>query len=338
MPRISPLLIAAFLISCLQMSAQETTISITDVNEDGFPDSLLVQRSSTRSAYGFGEVTLVDGQTQGRFTITLHQPPSAFLNIVEVPDKLFEVAQQQTLATMAEKILPPPAITPDPSLWWILNGLRAQQQPEDHPYFDLIIDPQPKWLSTTFYLPQSYYLRFGEGTYAGKVPLGASAPKQGLLVYSGHNHNFYTDQGKPTNKLEPLPGYEQSLFKSRHGLVQKNEAGAHRWIFVSEYALTGAPEKLRWSSIGEVHVWQKLLILRHLVPVAGGENIYLIDLETGKTARLRGRSFSGEDDRISIKLEGDMLLLKGILMGDSDDGGPYKSFSLPKLWEALQHI
>jgi len=255
-----------------------------------------------------------------------------------VPEWLAAPEQKALLAIMAGKILPHLSITPDPSLRWIIKGRQSRQQPIDHPHFDLVFDPSPPWLSTQFYLPESYFLPYGKGTYVGEVPTGYDSPEEGLLVYYGHNHRDYKQRssGEPY-KLAAVSGLEGKIFRTQHGLIQKNEAGQHRWIFVTDATLTGAPDKLRWTSIGKVEIWNdQLLILQHRKPVAGGESIFLIDLETGRTAQLHNELFSGPDDFLTLQVEGDELLLKGTLPGDSKEGGTFHRFSLAALAKELR--
>lgn len=314
----------------------QTEITLADLNGDGSQDSLRVS-SGFGSGSGLKKAVFTDGSTGLQHTLQTASSFGSFISLVEVPEWLANPEQQALLAIMTEKILPPPAITPDPSLRWILNARRTRHIPTDHPYFNLVFAPNPKWLSTQFYLPESYFLPYGKETYAGEVPTGQDAPEQGLLVYYGHNHNNnkQSTAGQFIGLVE-VPGLEGQVYMSHHGLIQKNEAGAHRWIFVTDAPLTGAPDKLRWSSIGNVEVWNdQLLILQHRKPVSGGESIFLIDLETGHTARLHNELFSGPDDLLTLKIDGDELLLKGTLPGDSKEGGKFHRFSLATLAKGL---
>lgn len=315
----------------------ETEITLADLNGDGNQDSLRVS-SSSGSGFGSKKAVFTDGKTGLQHTLQTASSFGTFIALIKVPEWLAAPEQKTVLAAMTNKILPPPAITPDPSLRWILNGRRTKQELTEHQYFNLTFDPNPKWLSTQFYLPGSYFLPYGDGTYAGEVPTSGDAPEKGLLVYYGHNHK--NTKSRRTGQfigLTETPGLEGKIFQSWHGLVQTNEAGQQRWLFVTDAALTGAPDKLRWSSIGEVKVWDdRLLILQHRKPVSGGESIFLIDLKTGRTARLRNELFSQPDDFLSLKLEGDELLLKGTMPGDSKEGGTFQRFSLKDLAKGLQ--
>ena len=332
----SALIIFLIVLSGGLFGQPKAEVIVADINNDGRIDSLRIF-SDSGSGFGFKEAVFVDGHTLQQHTLRTASSFGTFINLVEVPEWLAAPEQKAVLAAMTGKILPPPAITPDPSLRWMLNGRRSRQAPKDHPYFDLVFDPNPKWLSTQFYLPQSYFLPYGKGTYAGEVPTGNDAPEQGLLVYYGHNHRINKQRAPgPLTGLVEVPGLEGKMFKTHHGLIQTNEAGAHRWIFVTDAALTGAPDKLRWPSVGKVEVWDdRLLILQHRKPVSGGESIFLIDLETGRTARLHNELFSGPDDFLTLQIEEDELLLKGTLPGDSKEGGTFKRFSLATLAKAI---
>ncbi|WP_044101762.1 hypothetical protein [Neolewinella persica] len=63
-------------------------------------------------------------------------------------------------------------------------------------------------------------------------------------------------------------------------------------------------------------------MLQHRKPVSGGEAIFLIDLKTGRTARLRSELFSQPDDFLTLQIEGNELLLKGTLPGNSKEASP----------------
>jgi hypothetical protein len=320
-------------------SQPKTEITAADLNGDGKLDSLNTF-SDSGSGFGSKEVVFTDGQTGIQHTLRTASSFGSIITIVEVSEWLADPEQRALLTLMAGIILPPLAITPDPSLRWIIKGRQSRQQPDDHPYFDLVFDPNPKWLSTEFYLPESYFLPYGKGTYAGEVSVGDVVPKQGLLIYYGHNHrNNRSRHSGQSNGLAEVPGLEGNIFQTSHGLVQKNKAGQHRWLFVSDAALTGSPDKLRWTSIGKVDIWDgRLLILQHRKPVSGGEAIFLIDLKTGRTARLHNELFSDYDDLLSLKIEGDELLLKGTMPGESREGGTFKRFSLAMLANALRNF
>jgi hypothetical protein len=337
MARLNPYLLTfLFVLSGSLFGQPNPEVIVADINEDGKVDSL---RTFGESGSGFGhkEVVFIDGKTGKRHQLITSSSFGSLISLVEVPEWLAEPEQRALLAVMAAKILPPPAITPDPSLRWIIKGRQSRQQPTDHSHFDLVFAPSPPWLSTTFYPPESYFLPYGKGTYAGEVPTGYDSPEKGLLVYYGHNHrgSKRRTSGQPY-ELEAVPGLDGKVFRTQHGLVQKNEAGQHRWIFVTDAALTGAPDKLRWTSIGKMAIWNnQLLILQHRKPVSSGESIFLIDLETGRTARLRNELFSDYDDLLTLRVEGDDLLLKGTLPGKSKEGGTFHRFSLANLAKAL---
>jgi hypothetical protein len=61
-----------------------------------------------------------------------------------------------------------------------------------------------------------------------------------------------------------------------------------------------------------------LLILQHKKPVSGGTAVFLIDLASGRTARLRHDLLGEPDDRITFSVDGDSLGLKATSLGDAE--------------------
>jgi hypothetical protein len=66
-----------------------------------------------------------------------------------------------------------------------------------------------------------------------------------------------------------------------------------------------------------VAVWrERLLVLQHRLPVSGGTAVFLINLASGKMARLRRDLLGEPDDRITFTVTGDALSLKATMPGD----------------------
>ena len=85
------------------------------------------------------------------------------------------------------------------------------------------------------------------------------------------------------------------ILKTSHGQIANNE-NKYKWIFVTDEELTGAPRKLRWSSIGEVILKDKYLLLTINLTGSGNDfddngirnqNYFLININSGKVGRIK---------------------------------------------------
>lgn len=173
---------------------------------------------------------------------------------------------------MEEILLPRKANTPDPSLQWILQGLKQQRRLSNMKYFDVFITQGIQWQPLPIQIPENYYLE----RYDEQSPV----PFAYYLVYGGDKHylNVKTD-----TLTEIYQDDNIRLWATSHGIIlQKKDQYA--WIFVTDIELTGAPDKLRWPSIGYIKKVENILIVNHLRPVMSDDKIYLIDLDTGKCA------------------------------------------------------
>ncbi len=67
----------------------------------------------------------------------------------------------------------------------------------------------------------------------------------------------------------------------------KKKGQQYRWLFISDLQLTGSPEKLRWSSIQKLSLYDGLLILEQSLPPMRDNRFFIIDPISAKCARIK---------------------------------------------------
>lgn len=319
-----------------QLSAQvETKDCIADLNHDGIIDTLdftsdydkLVSFTDGRS----GEKTSVPREEYCRCQIR---------SVTPIPPVLWLPENVDVLALIKAGLWPQERAEPDPSFAWILRGLENRREIKKHPHFDLVIDPGLVCEPGNVELPSTYSVLLGSkvfqhsltGHYYMKV-----TTDRGYATYYGHNHYQRRDPRADSVVLVATTT-DFEIYRTSHGLYAQSPTDYH-WLFVTDHALTGAPDKLRWASIGDVAVWQdRLLLLQHRLPVSGGTAVFLIDLDTGRTARLRPYMVGEPDDRISFMIKGDSLAIKATPPGNEEKTEVDLVFPLMTLLEEMTRL
>ena len=225
------------------------------------------------------------------------------------------------LAIIKTELLPEERLQPDASFSWILRGLANRRRMTDHPHFDLVVSPGLEKLPGRVDLPGTYSVPVS-GEAFGNLLKGSFfdrplAINQGYAIYYGHNH-YQRRNPQADSVVLVATTAELDIYRTSHGLFAQSST-SHHWLFVTDHALTGAPDKLRWASIGDVAIWdERLLILQHHRPVSGGTAMFLIDLESGRVGRLRRDLIGEPDDRITFTAKDDSLSLKATMPGEAE--------------------
>ncbi|MBK8492401.1 MAG: hypothetical protein IPL49_16320 [Saprospirales bacterium] len=236
----------------------ETTFRIADFNRDGAPDTLS-HFDDSGSGFGGRYITLSDGQSGARFELNTFGCFCEIRREVGFPQGL-DTAFRKAIETL----FPPKKATPDGSLNWIIYGLDHRKEIENSTYFKEVIPFPNDWIAGPIELPSVYSL-----------DLGADS----LLIYYGHNHYDQNERGPGQDSLTKVstsPDYE--VWKTQHGLLAK-KGQAYKWIFVTDAALTGAPEKLRRASIGDVVIDGPYVFLQQNQSLDDTGVLWVIDLE-----------------------------------------------------------
>lgn len=304
------------------LTAQPTSNGRTnDLNQDGIPDTLAFADDPTPCDYNY-LATFTDGKTGERTGIPHADYCRCHIrSLIPIPPALLRPGNAEALALIKTKLLAEERSTPDPSFAWILRGLATRRQLKKHPHFDLVIDPGLECQAGNVQLPSTYSVpvigKAFSHLLAGSHFAQPVAANQGYATYYGHNHYQRRDPRADSVVLvATTPNFQ--IYRTSHGLFAQSSTAYH-WLFVTDHALTGAPDKLRWASVGEVAVWEnRLLILQHRRPVSRGTAVFLIDLASGRVGRLRQDLFGEPDDRITFTVVDGSLALKATAPGEEE--------------------
>lgn len=243
-----------------------------DVNADGVVDTI---RSNDSSGSGFSSsfFSIMNGKTGEEYTVTSEYCFCSLRNRIDIPPALLKSENTRFKSYLEQHLFSiPKRAAPDASLQWILESNAVQLQIPDNPYFDQCIHTGLNWYDLPIEIPADYYLEF-----PSRLPADTSAF---FLDYAGRNHylNWKGDTLQIRYSDDSL-----RILSTMHGILLQKK-NRYAWIFVTDPMVTGAPDKLRWASIGQVKMVGNWLLLRHHRPVFSEDKIFLIDLQTGKSA------------------------------------------------------
>ena len=262
------------------------TVRLSDFNGDDAVDTLSYYDSSG-SGFGGRFIRLVNGKT-GAIVET-----STYGCFCEIRREVFFPKDLDTSFRQAiEALLPKRRPAPDGSLAWIIHGLFNRKKIEGNGFFKEIIPFPNTWKRGPVEPPFVYSVKMGvdsllflhvEGNERETLP--AEKASTGCLLYYGHNHFDQTIANPADRKPERVATTsDYQIYKTQHGLIAQKD-GAHKWIFATDIALTGAPEKLRWPSIGEVKAEGPYVFLEQVSPTDETSVLWVIDVENGVCGR-----------------------------------------------------
>lgn len=287
---------------------QNQKIIVNDFNNDAYVDTLI---SFYEGGSGFGGtyITLVNGKTGERFEMNDFGCFCDIKQIILIPPVLLLPENQSFFDAMKDELLPDNKKVPDASLQWLLTSHENYRTITDNPYYDLVVKTPISWNKSEIAIPGNYYIDIKMDTMQKFIDTVMEIPKWyeaksqlGYLLYYGQNHfSNYDSKG-----LELVAtSTEYKVFKSFHGIViEKNNAYA--WVFVTDYRLTGGPEKMRWESIGSVNLIGDFLFVQLISSETFFDPIFIIDLKTGICARLKPASnewfysYSIDDNKLIV--------------------------------------
>lgn len=315
------LTIFLYLISSQVFGQQGNKIIVADFNKDGVVDTLNPFYDKGSSFRG-GFVQIVNGKTNETFELV--NDGECFCQIryvVLISPALNKPKNALFLEAFKKHLLPENRTVPDPSLDWIIRSSFSRVKLDGNSFFDIIIDPQTSWLNEEFEYPYNYYVEITGDTLTQLYDRHSEAPKwfnkkeskqknKGFLVYRAHNH--YRNKSGDSLKLSASNSLYK-VFSTSHGVFVK-KGDTHKWVFMSDFLLTGAPGKLRWESIKRVKLFDKYLLIHQDLPVTDSYRLFVIDIETGILGRLK-YSFSNhgddaDDELVTSSIEGESIILK----------------------------
>ncbi|MEM1134736.1 MAG: hypothetical protein AAGI07_02770 [Bacteroidota bacterium] len=334
-----------FILFCCFISFQvfgqhDTTFIIEDFNRDGAVDTL-VSYYQGGSGFGGRQVTVTNGKNNERYALSNDGCFCEIKRTILVPSNLNRVESQPFLNAMKKQLLPPKKDSPESSLAWMINGAFRNLQLDSNIFFDLIVDPQTKWVDKKYKNPTNYYLEISGDTLHQLYDTYARRPvnttNKGFLVYYAHNHYMRYWSGRILSRNRKI--HQDSLLladssksykvlHTAHGVVVR-KGNSHKWVFISDVDLTGAPEKLRWESVVRVKLVGKYVLIQQRLPPEGRVKLFLVNIETGRCGRMKfdfdERKNRGHDS---------FTIQHGDIMLNTEKG--QLQFNLNELFEALE--
>lgn len=290
----------------VSLSAQHTSITQEDFNDDGIEDVLKCSYE-IGSNFGGGNCELVDGKTKNKFTLSNYGCFCAIKKRVFVSPELRKKENEYFLHTLKKEILPLFKPVPDQSLYWIIKSGLNTQKLTKHPYFDLIFNPEIFWRQGEPEPPFTYSIEIGAETLSKitteeqtSFSQNVSSDHKDYLVYYGDTH-FTTENEEIKNFISVAADDTYEILKTAHGVIAKKE-NTYKWLFVTDMDINASPKKLRWASIENLVLHDKHLILKQSLAPDPEYHIYVIDIESGIGGRLN--------------IDFDLLLEKGVKILD----------------------
>ena len=312
------ILVFLILIVSSALHAQgEMKYVIDDFNNDGYQDTMEYHYDGG-SGYGGIWCTLSDGSNDAVFKMNSWGCFCDIRFFVLIPPELQKEENASFLKEFEKILLPEKKEKPDPSLQWINEAENSKTVVKDSliENFDLFFNVDLKWNQGPIEIHTRYYLeKQGDEldrhyfTQGRKPEWYDKELNQGWLIYNGNLHNgtLFRDQGSTIIKNEIQL---DSISSTSVGIsIHKNNKYA--WVFVSDFEVTGGPEKLRWPSIGKMELIGDHLIVEHNKTPSGVNSLLVINLKNGKVGRLKHycNGFEVKDGKIIIEEDGVKLPL-----------------------------
>ena len=305
---------------------QDTETIHEDFNGDGYTDALSCYYSGG-SGFGGRYCELKNGATNEIYEVNTQGCFCQIKNAILIPPVLGKKENKSFLEAIKKKLLPAWKDSPDPSLQWIINANNSNYELSDNIYFDLIISSPTEWVEGNIELPGTYYIDLKGNALHQLYILDLEPPDwynqkeyEGWLIYYGHNH-YRNPTGDSLTLADSSRSYK--AYKTSHGLIIKKEE-SYAWVFVTDFDLTGGPQKLRWESIKKVRISDNYVIVEQSRAPGETTNIFVIDIETGICGRMKFTSNFPEP----FFIENGKLLV--------EDAGYKKSFMLDEIFNELK--
>ncbi len=256
-----------------------------DFNNDKIIDTL-IDNYSSGSNFGGSDFTIIDGKTKEEYTLSNYGCYCSFTNLITVPDSLLLEKNASFFDVLRTKAVTQKRDTIDATLEWLLSASFNSKYLKEHSYFKTIFNPKTKWESHKAFLPESYHIEVSGDTLQQltsqyeKKPVSESS-KAFLVYYTSAHYVETLDNEPPVAKNET---YE--IYKTPHTVYAK-KGDTHKWLFISETGITGAPGKLRWYSINHVELVGDYVLIHQDIPPANAYVIHIVNVETQRVGSLK---------------------------------------------------
>lgn len=304
------LTILVFIISVPLFGQRDTILKISDFNEDGYIDTL---KSYYDGGSGFGGryVKIANGKSDEIYEINSSGCFCEIRSTILVPPVLLESKNISFLEAIKNQLLPKRQNTADPSLDWIIKGSFHHQELDSNIYFDLIIDPQTPWTEKKMEIQENYYMEIKNDSLGKVYSTPYETPDwyvkgegKGFLIYNSNQHG----NNPGTEFLLSDSNSLYQVYRTKHGVVVQ-KGNLHKWVFISDYPLTDAPEKLRWESIGKVILMDHYLFIQQKLTLDNASHLYMLDIETGTCGRFNQYMFDSDGKDVLFRLEAKKIIL-----------------------------
>ncbi|GAA4111927.1 hypothetical protein GCM10022393_09970 [Aquimarina addita] len=277
---------------------------IEDINKDSVLDTLFSFYESG-STFGGTDLKIRNGKTKEVFKFSTYRCYCGIQNVFLVPTALNAVENKFFLRRIQKELFPKMKDTPDPSLQWIISGYFSNKKIKGNTYFETLIYPDIPWDTVKVEMPDNYSLLIKGDTLKTLYNTNESDTDTFQIVEKSNAFLLYCGSCVSYNNSSFDVTISNDLYKvyrTSHGIyIAKGEL--QKWIFISDWGLTGSPEKLRWDSIGEIILRGSYLIFQHQVPPDTEDNVFVVNLESGVLGKLKYQF-----DRVNYNVKADYLL------------------------------
>lgn len=276
-------------------------IIFKDLNNDKRKDSI-IKNTVDGSSFSSTSITIVDGKSRRRFTLTENYDYSSFLSIVPIPKegKHFynSFIEHELYGNKARSDL-------DPSLKWLLS-CKDQSADISSQFFDKKIIYPPEWIKTELKISQNYHARIDKKLISGF--LNSELPS--LDEYNEVWVNYYSHNHKEINLADSLNENGLKAFRTNHGVIIK-KGDCFSWIFISDSKVIDAHEKLRWPSIKKVILYDNYAFILQDNVSLNEKYIFLVNYDKGIVLRLNKDhlNLSNVDD---FHIQNGLMIIKSI--------------------------
>jgi len=290
------------------------TIQIKDFNQDGLNDTL------TYESYGnsVNEIQYVDGSTGKQYSFYNYPSYNDFLYFIPISKDIINVLELlNSIQELFFSNLKRSKITPE--LKWLISAYEFSNDENSNPHYSRIYKVPKDWYNWPPIFPEAIYMIVDTDTL--KIPdyyrREGENSQFGWLLYYGHNHRQFINNQIKSDFTKTKSTNTFDLYKSSHGLLMRNEE-QFSWLFHSNSNLTGGPEKLRWTSIEKVLIYEKFVFVHHKSPIRGENKVFVINTENGTVGDLKFENafLNNKIKCFSINILDNVLIVKSTISND----------------------
>jgi hypothetical protein len=280
------LFLILFIAPCL--FSQEVKSKIEDFNNDGVMDTMEWYYDGG-SGFGGWTCSIVNGKTNELHEIINWGCFCDIQRTVLIPPALRLPENYPFLDQIKGVLFTEHQDEPDLSFQWIIDGYAANVQAPKNSRFNRLIFPTLNWVKGEIQLPTNYSIDMKGLPLHQIYSTDMETPdwydaeeNEGWVYYYGSRHGRIEALHVPVLINSTTT---RKIYKTAHGLIQEKD-GAYAWIFVTDFTLTGGPEKMRWGSIVKTEIVGDHLILQHGRMPNLVDALYIINLSNGECGQL----------------------------------------------------